>query len=62
MASRFYVVSGRVPFLCVDEDGEPAVFESEDAANEAALRTSVCQALGYVVIECDDNGVVGACD
>lgn len=60
--TRFYVVSGREPVVLVDEAGDPAHFDSLDDALEAAASTPMCMQLGYVIIECDDNGVVGAHD
>lgn len=58
--SYFYLLSGRVqPVFLVDEDGEPALFNSEKEARAAALRNPMCMSIGYIIIEMDDNGPVG---
>jgi len=60
--TRFYIISGRVPVALVDEAGDPHAFESLDDAREVAENTPMAMALGYVIVECDDQGVVGAHD
>jgi hypothetical protein len=39
------------PFFVVDEAGEPAVYASEEEADQVAAATPVCCALGYRAVE-----------
>lgn len=58
--SKFYLISGRnVPVLLVDEEGEPAAFDTAEEANECASTTSMCLSMGWVVFEMDEKGPVG---
>jgi hypothetical protein len=58
--SKFYVISGRnVPVLMVDEDGEPAAFDTAEEARTSASVTPMCRAMGFIVIEMNEHGPVG---
>lgn len=58
--SYFYILSGRVvPVFLVDENGDPGRFDTAEAARECADRSFMSRAIGYIIIEMDDNGPVG---
>jgi len=58
--SEFYMISGRrEPVILVDEEGDPASFDSAEEAERSTSLTPMCQAMGHIVIEVDDNGPVG---
>jgi hypothetical protein len=59
--SWFFLLSGKVtPIFLVDADGEPAWLPTLEEAREAALRTPMCMALGYVIIEWNEHGFMEA--
>ena len=58
--SYFYILTGRKePVFLVDEDGNPAASDTFEEAKASADRSMMSKAIGYIIIEMDDNGPVG---
>jgi len=59
MKSRFYIlVDNKFPVFVIDEDAQPVHFDSLETAREAAQRQTMARALGFTVLEWDDDGFV----